>query len=361
MATWMITDRCNLRCTYCDPGVMRRAGEAEMINRFEALDRIAKYKPRILNISGGEPSLLPELPGLLTRAKAVWNPYIRVVHNGTGPQKLEEAFPHIDRLVISVDGPGDVNAATRGISGGAVLDRIAALINSSRPIPDITVNTVVTESNIDTLKDFAAQIASISPRVCLALLPVMPIGGELSVLRDREAGYKRFIDIYAGIKAVHRNTVHNLDCVMRHENLRKIQCYNQYFTVRFSPRGEPFTCGAGIASQLRRSDRAYKKLFKKGGLRKLFTMIVKSVKEKAGKVDFTCRNICNCESWLDMTLLGRETEYAPRVLCGFRGRLKDGDYSELEKFVKENINPRFDMEWFRGLVDGGAGGGEDIC
>ncbi|GBU21095.1 hypothetical protein R80B4_00984 [Fibrobacteres bacterium R8-0-B4] len=352
MATWMVTDRCNLHCAYCDPTIMKRADEAEVINRFEALDRIAKYKPKILNISGGEPSLLKELPGLLSRAKAVWNPYIRVVHNGTNPQRLAEAFPCIDRLVISIDGPGEVNAATRGISGDAVLGKIAALAASDAPIPEITVNTVVTEENINTLKGFAAQIESVSPNIALALLPVMPTDGELSILRDREAGYKRFIGIYADIKAAHGNTVHNLDCVMRHENLRKIQCYNQYFTVRFSPRGEPFTCGAGLASQLRRSDRAYKKVFKKGGMRKLFTMIVKSIKEKAGAVDFTCRNICNCESWLDMTFLGKETGYAPIVLRGFRGRLTDNDYTELEAFVKKHINADFDAAWFKRIVEG---------
>ena len=355
MATWKVTDRCNLHCAYCDPSIMKRANEAEAINRFEALDRIATYKPRILNISGGEPSLLKELPGLLSRAKAVWNPYIRVVHNGTNPQKLAEAFPCMDRLVISADGPGEVNAATRGISGDAVLEKIAALVDSPNfdTVPEIAVNTVVTEKNIDTLKSFAAQIESVSPNIALALLPVMPLDGELSILRDREAGYKRFINIYAGIKAAHGNVTHNLDCVMRHKNLRKIQCYNQYFTIKFSPRGEPFTCGAGIVSQLRRSDRAYKKVFKKGGLRKLLTMAVKSIKEKMGKADFTCRNICNCESWLDMTLLGKETEYAPVVLRGFRGRLSEDDYAELERFVKENINPQFDAGRFRAMAEGG--------
>jgi len=352
MATWKITDRCNLHCVYCDPDIMKRAYESEIINRFEVLDRIAVYKPRILNISGGEPALVKELPGLLSRAKAVWNPYIRVVHNGTDPQKLSEAFPCVDRLVISVDGPGEVNAATRGISGDAVLGKIAALAGSAGPVPEITINTVVTEKNIDTLPGFAAQIASVSPRVGLALLPVMPIDGEISVLRDREAGYRRFIGVYAEIKAAHGNVTHNLDCVMRHKDLRKIQCYNQYFTIRFSPRGEPFTCGASIASQLRRSDGAYKKVFKKGGLRKLFTMAVKSVKEAFGTVDFTCRNICNCESWLDMTFLGKETGYAPVVLRGFKGRLSNDDYTELDEFVKKRINAGFDVERFRELVEG---------
>jgi len=353
IATWKITDRCNLRCAYCDPSIMTRADSSEDIDRFEALNRIGKYKPHILNISGGEPSLVKELPEILSAAKNGWNPFIRVVHNGTAPQKLENSFPYIDRLVISVDGPGEINAATRGLSGDVVLDRIAKLLAGyADSLPEIIINTVVTESNIDALPLFAAQIAAVSPRVTLALLPVMPVDSNLSVLRNREEGYRRFLGVYAEIKSANGAAVHNFDCVTRHADLRKIQCYNQYFTVRFSPRGEFFTCGAGIVSQLRRTDGAFKKIFKKGGFRKLFTMLARAAKGKMGKADFTCRNMCNCESWLDMLFLGRDTGYAPLALRGLRGRLADGDYRELDKFVKENINADFDIDRFRGMVNG---------
>ena len=353
IATWKITDRCNLRCTYCDPEIMKWAGAPEEVDRFEALGRIARCRPRILNISGGEPALVEELPGLLRRAKEGWNPFIRIVHNGTAPHKLESCFPYMDRLVVSIDGPGDISAATRGISGDVVLERIANLRFPAGSGPEIIVNTVVTEKNLDALPLFAAQIAAVSPRVALSLLPVMPVDSDLSVLRDREAGYRRFLDVFAKIKSAHGAVAHNLDCIMRHGDLRKIQCYNQYFSVRFSPRGELFTCGAGIGSQLRRTDRAFMKVFKKGGFRKLFTMLSRAVKGRMGKVDFTCRNICNCESWLDMLFLGRDTGYAPVVLRGFRGRLSDDDYIELDEFVKANINPDFDVKRFRGMVDGG--------
>jgi hypothetical protein len=342
---------------------MTRADSSEVINRFEALDRIGTYRPRVLNISGGEPALVKELPGLLSRAKAVWNPHIRVVHNGTAPQKLEECFSHIDRLVISIDGPGEVNAATRGVSGDAVLERIAGLPGVAGPplgasagmAPEITVNTVVTEKNIDTLPLFASQINSVSPRVCLALTPVMPLDSELSVLREGEKGYRRFLDTYAKMKSVHDAVAHNFDCVMRHDNWRRIDCYNQYFTVRFSPRGELFACGANIGSQLRRTDGAFRKIFRKGGAKKMLTMLTRTVKERLGLVDFTCRNICNCDSWLDMLLLGRDTGYAPIILRGLRGRLNDGDYRELDEFVRKNINPGFDVNWFRDMVEGERG------
>jgi hypothetical protein len=258
--------------------------------------------------------------------------------------------------VISIDGPGDVNASTRGINGDAVLDRISKLIDTGLAGPstntEIVINTVVTENNINTLPAFAARINAVSPSITLALLPLMPIESEMSALKEREAGYKRFTDVYARIKSAHEKVIHNVDCVMRHKNLRKIQCYNQYFTIRFSPHGEFFTCGADITSQLRRIDHAYKKVLRKGGLRKLFTMVMKSLLGSMGKIDFTCRNICNCESWLDMTLLGKDTEYAPVLLRGFRKRLTDDDYMELDAFVKKYINADFDVVWFKRIVEG---------
>jgi MoaA/NifB/PqqE/SkfB family radical SAM enzyme len=334
---------------------MKRADASEEIDRFEVIDRIGAYKPRILNISGGEPMLVKELPELLSKAKKTWDPYIRIVHNGTAPGKFESSFPYIDRLVISIDGPGEINTATRGLGGDAVLEKIANLFDTrpanSPPLPEITVNTVVTEKNIDTLPSFAAQIASVSPLVNLALLPVMPVEDELSILKDREKGYRRFLDIYAKMKAVHPLTAHNFDCVMRHDDLRKIQCYNQYFTIRFSPRGELFTCGASLSSQFRRSDNVVGKIFKKGGIKKAFTMMMKTVKGKMGKIDFTCRNMCNCESWLDMLFLGMNTGYAPIILRGFKGRFDDDDYQKLDQFVRSKINPNFDINWFKGLVE----------
>jgi len=353
IATWKVTDRCNLRCAYCDPSIMKRADSSEEIDRFEALRRVGSYRPRVLNISGGEPALVKELPELLSSAKKDWNPFIRVVHNGTAPRKLEESFPYIDRLVISIDGPGEINAATRGISGDAVLDGIAKLLaGSAGPRPEIVVNTVVTEENIDALPLFASQIDAVSPHVTLGLVPVMPVDSELSLLRDREGGDRRFLDVYAKAKSAHGAVIHNFGCVMRHGDLRKIQCYNQYFTVKFSPRGEFFTCGANVSSQLLRADRPISKIFKKGGFKKLFTMLTRTVRGKMGKVDFTCRNICNCENWLDMLLLGQDMEYARVMLRGLRGRLTDGDYRELDRFVKENINSSFDVDWFRNMVDG---------
>jgi hypothetical protein len=137
---------------------------------------------------------------------------------------------------------------------------------------------------------------------------------------------------------------------MRHDDLRRIQCYNQYFTIRFSPRGDLFACGANLASQLRRRDGAFWKVFRKGGVKKAFTMLARAVRKRSGRPDFTCRNMCNCDSWLDMLFLGKDTPYAPLALRGLGERLVDADYKEMEEFVKAYINPEFDAPRFRARI-----------
>jgi len=54
-----------------------------------------------------------------------------------------------------------------------------------------------------------------------------------------------------------------------------------------------------------------------------------------------------------MVLLGKETEYAPVVLRGFKGRLSENDYAEFEAFVKKHINADFNAARFREMAEGG--------
>ncbi|MFP4164278.1 MAG: radical SAM protein [Chitinispirillaceae bacterium] len=350
MATWKITDRCNLRCTYCDPSIMKRANAPEKVDRFTVLEKIRSFNPRILNISGGEPTLVRELPDLLRIAKETWDPFIRVVHNGTGIMKLRETFPYLDRVVISIDGPGEINRSTRGLSGDTVLERIKEVLPFVENGPELIINTVVTEKNIGSLPRFASQISTVSPKVVLALLPVTPPDSELSLLSS-PGGYERFLKVYYKMLSFHPLVIHNFDCMTRQKNFRIIQCYNQYFALRFSPRGELFTCGMDLGAQLRSTRKPIHKLFKKGGFSKALTLVSRQLKKSRGKVDFTCRNICNCDSWLDMLFLGKDTGYAPFALRGFKGRLSDEDYRSLDSFVSRHINSDFDVNQFRKRVE----------
>jgi len=55
-----------------------------------------------------------------------------------------------------------------------------------------------------------------------------------------------------------------------------------------------------------------------------------------------------------MILLGRETSFAPTLLRSFTGRFTAADYEELNTFVTAFINPAFDINRFKALVESSA-------
>ena len=56
---------CNLRCTYCDTQYAYEAGEKMEIDQI--MRRVAGYKCRLIEITGGEPLLQDETPLLISR------------------------------------------------------------------------------------------------------------------------------------------------------------------------------------------------------------------------------------------------------------------------------------------------------
>ena len=54
---------CNLRCSYCDTQYAYHDGEAFQLN--EIINRVAKYKLNLIEITGGEPLIQDETPELI--------------------------------------------------------------------------------------------------------------------------------------------------------------------------------------------------------------------------------------------------------------------------------------------------------
>lgn len=113
----IVTNRCNLRCTHCSSA----AGEAsrEELTRAE-LERIIAELSDLgvvdLALSGGEPLMYPDLPDLISFARAAG---MRVGTSTNGApltarraERLRDAG--LSRLQISIDGPAPVHDRIRG-------------------------------------------------------------------------------------------------------------------------------------------------------------------------------------------------------------------------------------------------------
>src|SRR3954453_1066911 len=81
----LLTDACNLRCTYCpittDMTTFRPSAMMDTANAIRFLDSVKSFKPMI-RIFGGEPFLHPAWPRIFAAAVANGLP-ITVVTNGT--------------------------------------------------------------------------------------------------------------------------------------------------------------------------------------------------------------------------------------------------------------------------------------
>lgn len=104
-----VTDRCNLRCTYCLPRAVRFGSTAELLS-FDDIVRVVRAACRLgiahVRLTGGEPLVRPDIPELVARLKRETG--VREVALTTNGVLLERhvdalAKAGLDRLTVSVD------------------------------------------------------------------------------------------------------------------------------------------------------------------------------------------------------------------------------------------------------------------
>jgi cyclic pyranopterin phosphate synthase len=106
-----LTDRCNLRCTYCMPAEgLPWIPAPELLTDDEIVRLVAIAVTRLgidqIRLTGGEPTLRPGLPGLVERIAALRpRPEISLTTNGLSLRRLAPALAAagLDRVNVSLD------------------------------------------------------------------------------------------------------------------------------------------------------------------------------------------------------------------------------------------------------------------
>lgn len=159
----LLTDACNLRCTYCPittdmetkrPSAMMDTGKA-----IAFLESVASFRPMI-RIFGGEPFLHPEWPRIFAAAVANSLP-ITVVTNGTRLVGRAEELVRSGLLAvgISID-PPDANDEFRGAGTFAICAQVVKEIREAKErlgssTPQIEIYTTVYEATHSRLSEWA--------------------------------------------------------------------------------------------------------------------------------------------------------------------------------------------------------------
>ncbi len=157
-----LTRRCNLECSYCYNG--RPAAEKDMSLEIinQALSLVTGQHPFHLQLTGGEPTLVPEL--VEKAASLAWSSVhchsIGLQTNATclTPEIIDLFKKYFIQVGVSLDGPPTIHEQQRG-KAAETLKGIQLLEQSGYPFG---VTTVVTQLNTPVLDRLVLTLAGFS-------------------------------------------------------------------------------------------------------------------------------------------------------------------------------------------------------
>ncbi len=244
-----LTNRCNLRCTYCytfaGERKLRELVPRDWLRILRELADCERWDQVIL--SGGEPFLSPAFKLLVTHAKTMTETPLAIFTNGSYLRRFPVAFYNefIDTMQISVDGPtADMHDAVRG-SG-----HFDTLSDQLRVLEDydgvVTFNMTITRTPNE---EFGRQLAEFyrrsAERIKNVRLNVVTgtLAGRRCELMTMDAADQRLKLIRTNLlRSGVGHLVADSESPLLRRNVRRVSCgYGQ--TLAVSPTGDAFPCG----------------------------------------------------------------------------------------------------------------------
>jgi len=177
-----VTDRCNFRCRYCMPLEGLPWLPKQDILRYEEIAEIVRQLAplglRRIRITGGEPTIRPQLASLIRMLRDI--PQVEDIALSTNGVKLPALasalrYAGLDRVNISADSlrPDRVIAIARRDLGFDIVEAATAAMNAG--LDPIKINVVVMRGiNDDELRDFAELTRRYPWHV--RFIELMPVG-----------------------------------------------------------------------------------------------------------------------------------------------------------------------------------------
>ncbi|MCR9269729.1 MAG: GTP 3',8-cyclase MoaA [Hyphomonadaceae bacterium] len=177
-----VTDRCDLRCTYCMSEIMQFLPKRELLS-IEELDQVARAfiqrGVKKIRVTGGEPLVRKGMPELFTRLGAYLGKGLDELTLTTNATQLEQhaemlARSGVKRINVSLDtlDPDSFERITRRGKLDQVLAGIDAALDAGLKIK---INTVALKH--ENMHDLADMIAWAHNRgMDMTLIEVMPLG-----------------------------------------------------------------------------------------------------------------------------------------------------------------------------------------
>lgn len=154
---WLITGRCNLRCTYCMWKHLRPGKDLPTGAVKGLIDEMAAAGVLLVSLTGGEPLMRPDIGEIVRHIKRR-GLICKVNTNGILVRQRLDDLREVDLLQVSIDGPPGVHDVLRGEGTGAEAARGLDLARREGiPCQVVTCLTSATVERFDEVVDWAVR------------------------------------------------------------------------------------------------------------------------------------------------------------------------------------------------------------
>lgn len=353
--TWLIDFICNQSCSYCfnklNPALASRKPDFK-----KALSELIRVKPKHLCISGGEPTLVPDIVTIIKQLREGVGEGMQLEFNSncTGrPHLLHEILPYANILAASIDGVGKINKAQRGVDGDEVLAMISEVALQRYPsgsrfrrimaVPTATVRSYpqlpllferLKEIKKNSRVDITVEVKPLSPYTD----PMSPVS-EPRVWQDFLSKSTEWCKHYKDLRIEVRglSTFSPLD---KSGVKSRSRCWRQFFTAMIWPEGNWTYCKPDWFSS-----NYFFPSYAVAGRREKLMLLLQSVYSLYVNIcDLTCYAPCEHGENLDMALQSaRASEIAMRAKeIGIT--LSSKELADVCSFIKNKCNPALVMD-----------------
>jgi GTP 3',8-cyclase len=186
-----VTDRCNFRCVYCMPEEGMQWLKRETILSFEEIERVARVAVDLgvdeIRLTGGEPTLRPDLPELVARVSRLPLRSLSLTTNGFLLRSLARPLAEAGLKRINVSLDTLQHDRFHQIARRRGLDEVLAGLEELEKYPSIAPIKV----NVVAMRDFTedevvafAQFARRKPYV-VRFIEFMPLDADGNWQRER--------------------------------------------------------------------------------------------------------------------------------------------------------------------------------
>lgn len=251
-----LTSRCNLSCVYCH----QKASSAGLDMGEETIAKALSYadtgKPLLIQLTGGEPALVPDRIKTVASLSQTMQmrPRIALQTNATllTDATVELFNKYRIEVGVSLDGPPDIQQELRGHSN-ACLKGLALL--EKRGVP-FRVTTVVTGTSIQHLDKLVLLLAGFSQCLGMALDLLVTKGrgrkgATVPDQRTMQEGISRMLATLAMVNRRRKNKIHlrEMDIVKNSSASANFCHAASGRSLAVDPQGRLFPCSQTIGDE----------------------------------------------------------------------------------------------------------------